>query len=132
MPSQVPAELPHPTDAELAILRVLWRRSPATVREVMDELNQAQETGYTTVLKLLQIMTEKGLVRREEKGRLHVYEPAQAEEETQRQMTGDFLERVFSGSAQKLVLQALSTKPASASELTEIRRILDRLEGGAQ
>jgi predicted transcriptional regulator len=121
---------PRPTDAELAILRVLWRRGPSTVRQVMDELNQQQPTGYTTVLKMLQIMTEKGLADREEAGRLHVYEPVRTEAETQRQLLGDLLDRAFNGSASQLVLQALATKPAAPAELAEIRRLLDDLEKG--
>jgi BlaI family transcriptional regulator, penicillinase repressor len=121
---------PRPTDAELAILRVLWRRGPSTVRQVMDELNRAHATGYTTVLKMLQIMTEKRLVQREEAGRLHVYEPTLTEEITQRQLLTDLLDRAFDGSAQQLVLQALAAKPAAKAELAEIRRLLDELEGG--
>jgi predicted transcriptional regulator len=120
---------PRPTDSELGILRVLWQLGPSTVRQVMEELNRVQSTGYTTVLKLLQIMTEKGLVEREESGRQHIYEPAIAEEQTQRQLLGDLLDRAFNGSAQKLVMQALAAKPASAAELAEIRRLLDKMEG---
>jgi predicted transcriptional regulator len=120
---------PRPTDAELAILRVLWRRGPSTVREVMEELNRVQSTGYTTALKLLQIMWDKGLVEREEAGRQHVYTPALTEEQTQRQLLRDLLDRAFSGSAQELVLQALAAQPASAAELAEIRRLLKRMEG---
>lgn len=121
--------MPRPTDAELAILRVLWSRGPSTVRAVHEELSGAQQTGYTTTLKLLQIMTQKGLVARDESRRSHVYEPCRAEDETQRQIVGDLLERAFGGSAQKLVVQALSAKPASPEELSEIRRLLDELEG---
>ena len=121
---------PRPTDAEIEILKVLWRRGPSTVREVFDALGEVKTTGYTTVLKMLQIMWEKGLVARDETERAHRYEPAFAEELTQRQMVGDLLRRVFDGSAKKLVLQALSTERASADELTEIRRMLDELEGG--
>lgn len=122
---------PRPTDAELAILRVLWHRGPSTVRQVMDELNRAQPTGYTTALKMLQIMTDKGLVQREEAGRLHVYEAVRSEAETQRQLLSDLLDRAFDGSARQLVLQALAAKPAAPEELAEIRRLLDELEGGA-
>lgn len=121
---------PRPTDTELAILRVLWRRGPSTVRQVMDELNRLQPTGYTTVLKMLQIMTEKGLVEREEAGRLHIYHPTLTVEETQRQLLTDLLDRAFDGSARQLVLQALAAKPAPREELAEIRRLLDELEGG--
>jgi BlaI family transcriptional regulator, penicillinase repressor len=130
MKSQSPTP-PRPTDAELAILRVLWHRGPSTVRQVMDELNHAQPTGYTTALKMLQIMTEKGLVQREEEGRLHVYEPVRTEAETQRQLLSDLLDRAFDGSARQLVMQALAAKPAAPEELAEIRRLLDQLEGDA-
>jgi BlaI family transcriptional regulator, penicillinase repressor len=122
--------LPKPTDGELAILRVLWRRGPSTVREVLEELCKGQETGYTTVLKMMQIMTEKGLLARDDADRTHVYEPRLAEEETQRQLLGDLLERAFNGSAKKLVMQALSTRKASQKELIEIRQLLDEIEGG--
>ena len=120
-------ELPRPTDAELAILRVLWRRGPSTVRQVLEEAGE--ETGYTTILKFLQIMTEKGLVTRDESERTHVYQASRPEETTQRQLISDLLERAFSGSATKLVLQALSAKKASADELNEIRKLLDKMEG---
>jgi predicted transcriptional regulator len=130
-PDTAPTGPPRPTDSELAILRVLWQRGPSSVRQVMDELNRLQPTGYTTVLKMLQIMTEKGLVEREEEGRLHVYEPVQTESETQRQLLGDLLDRAFNGSARQLVLQALATKPAAPEELAEIRRLLDDLEKGS-
>jgi predicted transcriptional regulator len=123
-------KLPRPTDAELEILKVLWRRGPSTVREVFDDLSGVKTTGYTTMLKLMQIMSDKGLVRRDETARAHVYEAALAEDETQRQLVGDLLRRAFDGSAKRLVLQALSTEKASADELTEIRQMLDELERG--
>jgi predicted transcriptional regulator len=126
------AQLPRPTDAELEILKVLWRRGPCTVREVFDSLSESKQTGYTTVLKFMQIMTEKGLVRRDETERAHRYEAALAEEETQRQLVGDLLRRAFDGSAKRLVMQALSSERASAGELEEIRRLLDRLERGEE
>ncbi len=122
------SSLPRPTDAELEILKVLWRRGPCTVREVFDSLSESKQTGYTTVLKLMQIMAEKGLVRRDESERAHRYEAALAEEETQRQLVGDLLRRVFDGSAKRLVMQALSSERAGAAELEEISRLLDRLE----
>lgn len=125
-----PPKLPRPTDAELAILRVLWQRGPSTVRDVHTELGRAQSVGYTTVLKLLQIMTAKGLVRREEAGRQHVYEPTLSEDQTQRQVVEHVLDRVFGGAAHKLVLQALSARPATPEELAEIRRLLNDLEKG--
>jgi predicted transcriptional regulator len=122
---------PRPTDGELEILRVLWGRGPATVRQVHDALQPKRPTGYTTTLKLLQIMTEKGLVVRDESQRTHQYRPRLSREETQRQLVGDLLNRAFGGSAQQLVLQALYARKASAAELAEIRRLLDELEGGA-
>ena len=122
--------LPRPTDAELEILKVLWRRGPSTVREVFETLGEARGTGYTTVLKLMQIMADKGLVRRDESERAHRYEAALAEDETQRQLVGDLLRKAFDGSAKNLVLQALSSERATAEELAEIRRMLDQLERG--
>jgi BlaI family transcriptional regulator, penicillinase repressor len=122
--------LARPTDAELEILRVLWRRGASTVREVQEALQQTKPTGYTTVLKLMQIMTDKGLVRRDERQRAHVYEAQRAQEQTQRQLVSDLLERVFNGSASSLVMQALASKKTSANELSEIRKILDQVERG--
>ena len=118
-----------PTDAELEILRVLWARGPSTVREVQEALSERREVGYTTALKLLQIMHEKGLVRRDESARTHVYEAAVAQESTQNALVGDLMDRAFGGSSSALVLGALSSKPASREELAEIRRLLDELEG---
>jgi predicted transcriptional regulator len=123
---------PRPTDAELAILRVLWSRGASTVRDVYDQLNRNAPTGYTTVLKLLQIMTEKGLVVRDETQRAHIYEVRYSEQKTQRQLLLDLADRAFGGSAAKLVLQALSGRKTSAEELSAIRDLLDRLEGGAK
>ncbi|HEV2719072.1 MAG TPA: BlaI/MecI/CopY family transcriptional regulator [Thermoanaerobaculia bacterium] len=120
---------PRPTDAELNILSVLWRRGPSTVRDVHEELSHENPTGYTTVLKLLQIMTEKGLVVRDEAQRAHVYETRHSEQRTQRQLLADLANRAFDGSAAKLVLQALSGRKATSSELAEIRELLDKLEG---
>lgn len=127
--AETPQKLPRPTDAELAILRVLWRRGSSTVKEVQEDLSRRAPTGYTTVLKLLQIMTEKGLVTRDENQRAHLYMACLPEEETQSQLVGDLLDRVFEGSAGRLVMRALAARPASAEELAEIRRLLDRLEG---
>jgi BlaI family penicillinase repressor len=121
--------LPKPTDAELAILRVLWEKGPSTVREVWERTHASQQTGYTTVLKMLQIMLEKGLVKRDDRNRSHVYEAALTEEQTQRQVVGHLLERVFAGSARKLVMQALAVKRASPADLEEIRKLLDKMEG---
>jgi BlaI family transcriptional regulator, penicillinase repressor len=119
-----------PTDAELGILRVLWERGPSTVRQVAEVLDR--EAGYTTLLKLLQIMTEKGLVTRDEASRTHVYAAAYSEDQTQRQLVSDLLERAFGGSAAKLVLQALAANRATPEELAEIRKLLDRQRGGAR
>jgi predicted transcriptional regulator len=121
---------PRPTGAELAILRVLWQRGPSTVRQVQETLNRDRPTGYTTVLKMMQIMTDKGLVRRDESQRAHIYHPVFAEEETQQRLVGDLIERAFGGSTTNLVMQALSARKASPEELAEIRRLLDESEGG--
>jgi len=122
--------LTRPTDAELAILRVLWSRGPSTVRQVHEALSRDRETGYTTVLKLMQIMTEKGLVERDESERTHVYQARFTQEATQQRLVSDLLDKAFGGSASQLVMQALAAKPASADELAQIRRLLDELEGG--
>ena len=119
----------RPTAGELAILHVLWTRGPSTVREVHEQLSAERPTGYTTVLKLLQIMADKNLVRRDEKRRAHVYRARIPREQTQAQLVGDLVDRVFGGSASRLVMQALSSKRASATELAEIRRTLDDMEG---
>jgi len=124
--------LSRPTDAELAILRVLWSRGPSTVRQVHEALSRERETGYTTVLKLMQIMTEKGLVERDESERTHVYQARFTQEATQQRLVSDLLDKAFGGSASQLVMQALAAKPASADELAQIRRLLDELEGGKQ
>ncbi len=121
---------PRPTDAELAILRVLWDRGPSTVREVHEALSASQGSGYTTVLKLLQIMTDKGLVVRDESQRAHVYGPRLSKQRTQRQLLGDLVDRAFGGSSAKLVLQALSGRRATTEELRDIRALLDELEEG--
>ena len=122
-------DIPRPTDAELSILRVLWSRGPSTVREISDELNRARTTGYTTVLKLMQIMTEKGLLLRDEATRTHVYRPSVSEEKTLRSLMKDMLNRAFGGSAQKLVMQALAAKKASPAELKEIQKVIDQMKG---
>lgn len=123
-------KLPRPTDAELEILNVLWKRGPSTVREVYEALLENKDKGYTTILKLMQIMAEKGLVSRDESDRTHIYEAERAQDETQRQLLSDLLDRAFNGSATKLVMQALSSKKASSEDLAEIRRMLDELERG--
>jgi predicted transcriptional regulator len=123
--------LPHPTNAELDILRVLWRRGPSTVRQVHEELSRSRRLGYTTALKLMQIMAQKGLLLRDESRRSHVYRPSETEEETQRRLAAHLLERGFGGSARKLVMQALSAKKASPEEIAEIRKMLEELERSA-
>ena len=118
----------RPTDGELPILEVLWARGSATVREVFNELSSRREVGYTTVLKLMQIMAEKGLVERDESVRPQVYRPLATRKQTQRQAMSDLVERLFGGSPGKLVLQALSSERATGEELEKIRQLLDRLE----
>ena len=124
--SREASHAPAPTDGELAILQALWTRGPSTVREVHEHLGR--DVGYTTVLKLLQIMTEKGLVKRDDEERSHVYAAAQPAQATQRRLLKDLLEKAFAGSASQLVLQALSAKRASPEELAEIRKLLDEHE----
>ena len=116
---------PRPTDAELAILRILWDRGPSTVRQVHDILGRERQAAYTTALKLLQIMTEKGLVERDERDRTHIYRARLSEETTQRQLVRDLVDRAFGGSSSKLVMQALASKRASAEELRDIRKAID-------
>ena len=123
------ANLPKPTEAELEILKVLWRRGAGTVREVYEELSRAKEMGYTTVLKFMQIMAEKGLVVRDETERAHVYTARVPQQETQQQIVGDLLHRVFEGSAAQLVMQALSSKQTSAEDLQAIKQMLREFEG---
>ena len=123
---------PKPTSTELEILRVLWEHGPSTVREVHDVLARSKPIGYTTVLKLLQIMTSKGTVRRNEQERAHVYEACQPAENTKRQLVGDLLQRAFAGSASQLMLHALDNKKTSPHEIEEIRRMLDEYEGRAK
>jgi len=117
-----------PTEAELEILSVLWRRGPSTVRSIQEELDALRPTGYTTVLKTLQIMTEKGTVRRNEEQRAHVYEANEPAADTKRRLAGDVLQRVFDGSASELMMHVLSGKGASAEELDEIRQMIDEYE----
>jgi predicted transcriptional regulator len=114
-----------PTASELEILHVLWSRGPSTVRDVQDALNQKKDMGYTGVLKLLQIMTAKGLVRRDESQRAHVYEAFRPAEQTKRQLAADMLQRVFEGSASQLMMHALAGHRASPQEIEELRRVLD-------
>lgn len=119
--------LPRPTDAELEILNVLWQQGPGTVREVQEGLGRT--TGYTTVLKLLQIMTDKGLVVRDESQRSHVYRPRHKQAQMQKRLVNDLLDRAFAGAADRLVQQALSARNITQDELAEIRKLLDDLEG---
>jgi len=117
-----------PTSSELEILQVLWTRGPSTVREVHEALSEQKSLGYTTVLKLLQIMTAKGSVRRNEEQRAHVYEACQPATETKRQLVGDVLKRVFEGSASELMMHALEGRRTSKKEVEELRRLLDEYE----
>jgi BlaI family transcriptional regulator, penicillinase repressor len=120
---------PKPTASELEILHILWKRGPSTVREVLESLNETKSLGYTGVLKLLQIMTVKGFVRRDESNRAHVYEARRPADQTKRQLATDLVQRVFGGSASQLMMHALAGHRASAEELEELRRILDAYEG---
>lgn len=123
---------PRPTDGELEILRVLWSLGPSTVRQVHDELSQKRNVGYTTMLKLMQIMTNKGLLLRDESQRSHIYRARQKEAVTQKQLVKDLVSRAFGGSTEKLVMQALSSKKATAQEIADIRKLLDEMEGGVR
>jgi predicted transcriptional regulator len=119
-------ELPRPTRGELEILRILWEEGPATVRRVQERLSRARPAGYTTVLKLMQIMTAKGLVRRDESARAHLYRPALEPSETRARLVGELVDKVFGGSVGRLVLEALARRPATAAERAEIRRMLEQ------
>lgn len=123
---------PRPTDAELEILTVLWSIGPATVRDVHTVITRRRPAQYSTVLKFMQIMTEKGLLRRDEKERAHVYHPTKSREWTQRQLAGDLLNRAFNGSAKALLVGALSARKASPDELAELRKLLDEYPKGAK
>jgi len=119
----------RPTDSEIEILGVLWEHGPCTVRQVHDHLNRSRKTGYTTVLKLMQIMFEKRILTRDERQRSHVYRPKQREESTQKKLVSDLVSRAFGGSTEKLVLRALSAKKATPKQIEQIRRMLDDIEG---
>lgn len=123
--------LPRPTDSELAILRVLWERGPSTVRAVHEALVDARETGYTTTLKLMQIMAEKGLVKRDVSERTHVYTARLSQAQTQRQLVADLVQRAFGGSAAALMQQALSTRPATQEELEKIQQLIADYKKGS-
>jgi BlaI family transcriptional regulator, penicillinase repressor len=120
--------LPRPTDSELEILTVLWSRGPCTVRDVFDAIVERKPTQYTTVLKLMQIMAEKGLVLRDEKARAHIYTAARPQEWTQQQLAGDLLRRAFNGNARSLMLGALSARKTTPEELADLRHLLDEYE----
>ena len=128
----MPEKLPRPTDAELEILTFLWSRGPSTVRAIHEIIAKRKPTQYTTVLKFLQIMAEKGLVRRDEKQRAHVYAAACSRETTQAQLAGDLLQRAFEGSAARLMQGALSARKSSKAELDEMRKLLDEFEKRAK
>jgi BlaI family transcriptional regulator, penicillinase repressor len=119
-------DLPRPTNAELEILTVLWSIGPSTVRGVYDVIRRRRTAQYSTILKFMQIMADKGLVRRDEKQRAHIYAATKPREWTQRQLAGDLLERAFSGSAKALLIGALSARKASKEELAELRELLDQ------
>jgi BlaI family transcriptional regulator, penicillinase repressor len=124
---------PRPTDTELSILRILWARGASTVRQVHEALaRERPAAAYTTALKMLQIMTQKGLVRRDEADRTHVYQAKLSEEQTQRQLVRDLVDRAFGGSASKLVLQALASKRATTEELVEIRKLIESRRDGRE
>src|SRR5436305_8848917 len=114
---------PRPTDAELEVLTVLWSHGPSTVRDVHETIAKRKPTQYTTVLKMMQIMADKGLVLRDEEQRAHIYKPARPREWTQKQLAGDLLHRAFNGSASSLLVGALSARKASKTELAELRRL---------
>jgi predicted transcriptional regulator len=118
-------ETPIPSNAELEILRILWRRGPSTVRDVHDELKRERDVGYTTVLKIMQVMAEKKIVTRDESERSHVYAPAVEEKSVKRRLVSELLDKAFDGSAAQLVMQALSDKRASPEDLKKIRQLLD-------
>jgi BlaI family penicillinase repressor len=128
----MPRQPPRPTDAELEILTVLWSRGPSTVRDVHESINRRKPAQYSTVLKFLQIMAEKGLVRRDEKQRAHIYEAAQPREWTQQRLAGDLLQKAFGGSAKNFLMGALSARKASKQEVSEMRRMLDEYEKGTK
>ena len=123
---------PIPTDSELEILQVLWQHGPSTVRFVNEELNKKKEAGYTTTLKLMQIMLEKGIVHRNEETRTHIYAAAISEDAAQKKLLDRFMDATFRGSAMKLVVQALGSGKASKEELDEIKKLINQMEGGTK
>jgi predicted transcriptional regulator len=127
-----PKQIVRPTKLELSILKVLWEAGPHSVREIQKILDETKPTGYTTVLKMLQIMTEKGLVERDESVRPQIYRAKYSQEQTQRHLVSDLLQRAFGGSVKALVMQALASKKSSAKDLDAIEKLLDRIEGGSK
>jgi predicted transcriptional regulator len=127
----LPKSSPKPTEGELSILAVLWERGPSTVRQVFEVLSRERDLGYTTVLKMLQIMQEKGLVARDESERTHVYRARESADATQATLVDDLMDRAFGGSAMKLVMHALASKKATQEELAEIRKLLEANHGRA-
>ncbi len=121
-------KLPKPTEAELEILQVLWSKGPSSVREINDILNQKREVGYTTTLKIMQIMADKGLANRDTSTRTHIYEAAVSEGDTQKQLLNRFLQTAFKGSASKLIMQALGNHEASSEELEKIKALIKKIE----
>ena len=130
-PSMVSKQI-RPTKLELSILKVLWEKGPRSVRDIQGILNESKPTGYTTVLKMLQIMYDKGLVDRDESVRPQIYRAKYSQEQTQRHLVSDLLQRAFGGSVKALVMQALATKKSSAKDLEAIEKLLDRIEGGSK
>lgn len=124
--------IPKPTEAELKVLEVLWKHGPSTVRRVNELISERRETGYTTTLKIMQIMHSKGMLSREEEGRTHIYRPLAGERQTRQQLLDKFLETAFRGSAASMVMQALGNADTTQDELKQIRKLLDQLEGGHQ
>jgi len=118
--------LPRPTEGELELLRILWDRGPSTVRDLHDQISQRRPLGYTSVLKILQIMTDKGLVQREESGKAHIYRPVASQNETQDQLLRDISQRLFAGSAAQLAMHALALEPVNDQELEELRHLIDQ------
>ena len=123
-------KIPKPTDSELAILQLLWQQGPSTVKVVHEALSATRDIGYTTALKLMQIMHEKGLLTRERQGKTHVYQPAVSQEKIQNQLLNKLMDSAFQGSAMKLIMQALGNDNTTADELTQIKSFIEKLEGG--
>ena len=122
--------IPKPTESELAILQELWKRGPSTVRTIHEALSTGRDIGYTTALKLMQIMHEKGLLTREREGKTHIYRPAVSQEKIQKQLLNKLVDTAFQGSAMKLIMQALGNQKTSADELNKIKSFIEKLEGG--